>query len=106
MGAKIAAIDNNINSPDFKVADISLAEFGRKEIAIAEGEMPALMAIREKYKPSQPLSGARHSTPSKDDQTSILPYSGPQDEGCQSSSLTADSPQRPENKNELLSKMA
>ena len=59
MGAKIAAIDNNSNSPDFKVADISLAEYGRKEIAIAESEMPALMAIREKYKPSQPLSGAR-----------------------------------------------
>ncbi len=59
MGAKIVAIDNNSNSPDFKVADISLAEFGRKEIAIAESEMPALMAIREKYKSSQPLSGAR-----------------------------------------------
>ena len=37
MGAKIAAIDNNSNSPDFKVADISLAEYGRKEIAIARG---------------------------------------------------------------------
>ena len=44
---------------DFKVADISLAEWGRKEISIAEGEMPALMALREKYKADQPLKGAR-----------------------------------------------
>lgn len=44
---------------DFKVADISLADYGRKEIRIAESEMPALMAIREKYKASQPLKGAR-----------------------------------------------
>ena len=47
MVAKIARIDDNMSSPDFKVADISLAIFGRKEIAIAESEMPALMAIRE-----------------------------------------------------------
>ena len=44
---------------DFVVADISLADFGRKEIAIAETEMPGLMALREKYGPSQPLKGAR-----------------------------------------------
>lgn len=44
---------------DFKVADISLADWGRKEISIAEGEMPALMALREKYKAEQPLKGAR-----------------------------------------------
>src|SRR6266516_2477561 len=44
---------------DYKVADISLAEFGRKEIAIAEKEMPGLMAIREKYAPSKPLTGVR-----------------------------------------------
>ncbi|KAI8093347.1 adenosylhomocysteinase [Halteromyces radiatus] len=43
----------------YKVADISLAAFGRKEIEIAESEMPGLMAIREKYGPSQPLKGAR-----------------------------------------------
>ncbi|ORZ12717.1 adenosylhomocysteinase [Absidia repens] len=43
----------------YKVADISLAAFGRKEIEIAEPEMPGLMAIREKYGPSQPLKGAR-----------------------------------------------
>src|ERR1044072_3951359 len=44
---------------DFKVADISLADFGRKEISIAEKEMPGLMAIREKYAPDKPLAGAR-----------------------------------------------
>jgi adenosylhomocysteinase len=43
----------------FKVADLSLAEWGRKEIAIAEHEMPGLMAIRRKYAPKQPLKGAR-----------------------------------------------
>ena len=42
-----------------KVADISLADWGRKEIEIAETEMPALMALREKYRASQPLKGAR-----------------------------------------------
>ena len=44
---------------DYKVKDISQADFGRKEIAIAEAEMPGLMAIREEYKVSQPLKGAR-----------------------------------------------
>ena len=44
---------------DYKVADISLANWGRAEIAIAETEMPALMAIREKYRAEQPLKGAR-----------------------------------------------
>src|SRR3989440_11173869 len=44
---------------DYKVADISLADFGRKEISIAEKEMPGLMAIREKYAPAQPLAGIR-----------------------------------------------
>jgi adenosylhomocysteinase len=43
----------------YKVKDISLAEFGRKEIAIAENEMPGLMALREKYGESKPLTGAR-----------------------------------------------
>jgi adenosylhomocysteinase len=46
-------------SPDYHVADISLAEWGRKELRIAEGEMPALMAIREELMASQPLKGAR-----------------------------------------------
>jgi len=44
---------------DFKVKDISLADFGRKEISIAEKEMPGLMAIREKYAPQKPLAGVR-----------------------------------------------
>jgi adenosylhomocysteinase len=44
---------------DYKVADIGLAEWGRKEIAIAEVEMPGLVAIREEYKSEQPLKGAR-----------------------------------------------
>ncbi|MBO8086998.1 MAG: adenosylhomocysteinase [Marichromatium sp.] len=43
---------------DYKVADITLADFGRREIAIAETEMPGLMALREKYGPSKPLAGA------------------------------------------------
>ena len=44
---------------DYKVADISLADFGRREIAIAEREMPGLMAIRDKYASKKPLQGAR-----------------------------------------------
>ncbi len=44
---------------DFKVKDISQAEFGRKEISIAESEMPGLMALREEYKEKKPLKGAR-----------------------------------------------
>ena len=44
---------------DFKVADLSLAEFGRKEIELAEHEMPGLMAIRREYADAQPLKGAR-----------------------------------------------
>ncbi|MBU2864419.1 adenosylhomocysteinase [Reinekea forsetii] len=44
---------------DYKVADISLADWGRKEIAIAESEMPALMALRKKYRAEQPLAGAK-----------------------------------------------
>ncbi|MGA5082523.1 adenosylhomocysteinase [Streptomyces griseoincarnatus] len=44
---------------DFKVADLSLAEFGRKEITLAEHEMPGLMAIREEYADARPLAGAR-----------------------------------------------
>ena len=50
-------IDQNFS--DFKVADISLADWGRKEIIIAETEMPALMALRDKYQTEQPLAGAR-----------------------------------------------
>lgn len=52
-----APIDNL--TPDYKVADISLAEWGAKEIKIAETEMPGLMAIREEYAGQKPLAGAR-----------------------------------------------
>ena len=44
---------------DYKIADIALAEWGRKEIAIAETEMPGLMAVREEYAGQKPLAGAR-----------------------------------------------
>ena len=49
----------NAKAADYKVADMSQANFGRKEIAIAETEMPGLMAIREEYKGKKPLKGAR-----------------------------------------------
>ena len=48
-----------VNFTDYKVADISLAAWGHKEIAIAETEMPGLMALREEYAAQQPLKGAR-----------------------------------------------
>ena len=44
---------------DYKVADIKQADFGRKEIAIAETEMPGLMAVREEFRDKRPLKGAR-----------------------------------------------
>ena len=47
------------STPDFKVADLSLAEFGRKEIRLAEHEMPGLMAMRAEFGDSKPLAGAR-----------------------------------------------
>ena len=53
-----AAIED-IKKPDYHVADLSLADFGRREIAIAETEMPGLMDVREEYRASQPLQGAR-----------------------------------------------
>jgi len=46
-------------SPDYKVADIGLADWGRKELNIAETEMPGLMALREQYGTEKPLKGAR-----------------------------------------------
>jgi adenosylhomocysteinase len=52
----IVAVEKKL---DYKVADISLAEFGRKEIEIAEKEMPGLMSVRQKFGPSKPLKGAR-----------------------------------------------
>jgi len=49
----------NATFTDYKIADISLADWGRKEIDIAEGEMPALMALRRKYRDAKPLADAR-----------------------------------------------
>ena len=53
------AVQKPVSFTDFKVADISLAPWGRREIAIAETEMPGLMAIRQEYAARQPLKGAR-----------------------------------------------
>jgi len=53
--------NQNLNTQDYLVADINQADFGRKEIAIAETEMPGLMAIREEYAKEKPLKGARIS---------------------------------------------
>src|SRR5262245_6225881 len=59
----IQAVSKQAKAPakptNFKVADLSLAEWGRKEIEIAQHEMPGLMAIRREYGPSKPLQGAR-----------------------------------------------
>ncbi|MFC3092620.1 adenosylhomocysteinase [Alteromonas sediminis] len=58
--AKNDTVTNSVLSTgDYKVADIALADYGRKELTIAESEMPALMAIRAKYKDEQPLAGAK-----------------------------------------------
>jgi adenosylhomocysteinase len=57
--AKMPASKASAARPDYVIADLGLAEWGRKEIAIAEHEMPGLMAIRRKYAPLQPLKGAR-----------------------------------------------
>jgi adenosylhomocysteinase len=51
--------DNKLNTQNYIIADINLADFGRKEISIAEHEMPGLMAIREEYAKSKPLMGAK-----------------------------------------------
>jgi adenosylhomocysteinase len=53
------AVANPVSGNDFRIADIKLADWGRKEINIAEGEMPGLMAIRREYQATQPLRGAR-----------------------------------------------
>lgn len=51
--------NNKLNNQDYKIKDLSLADWGRKEISIAETEMPGLMALRTEYKGKQPLKGAR-----------------------------------------------
>src|SRR5512132_1763685 len=53
------AVTHTKSFTDFEVADLALADWGRKEIAIAETEMPGLMAIREEYARQRPLAGAR-----------------------------------------------
>jgi adenosylhomocysteinase len=53
------AVEETVSAPSYKVADLSLADWGRKELTIAEAEMPGLMAIRAKYAPLQPLKGVR-----------------------------------------------
>ncbi|TDC27502.1 adenosylhomocysteinase [Micromonospora sp. 15K316] len=58
-GTPSEARPNTVAGGDYKVADLSLAEFGRKEIRLAEHEMPGLMAIRSEYAAAQPLAGAR-----------------------------------------------
>src|SRR6478735_1079193 len=57
--AEMIEQDNATDRPPFKVADLSLADFGRKEIRLAEQEMPGLMSIRDEYKGKFPLRGAR-----------------------------------------------
>ena len=55
----MSAVLKNKDFTDFKVADLGLADWGRKEIRIAETEMPGLMAIRKEFAATQPLRGAR-----------------------------------------------
>jgi adenosylhomocysteinase len=57
--AKLARTGNGAPKQDFKVKDLSLAEWGRKTIQVSEQEMPGLMSIRKKYAPSKPLKGVR-----------------------------------------------
>jgi adenosylhomocysteinase len=59
MTAIARSVTPDVSKKDFRVADLSLADWGRKEIAIAETEMPGLMAIRDEFVPTQPLRGAR-----------------------------------------------
>ncbi|MBT4210677.1 MAG: adenosylhomocysteinase, partial [Porticoccaceae bacterium] len=59
MTAVVQNVDSSKGFDDYKVADMSLADWGKKEISIAESEMPALMALREKYRVEQPLADAR-----------------------------------------------
>jgi adenosylhomocysteinase len=59
MEPTVNAVLKPLHTDQYAVADLSLADWGRKEIRIAESEMPALMAIRAEYAKSQPLKGAR-----------------------------------------------
>jgi adenosylhomocysteinase len=59
MSTAAATPINDVAKNDYKVADISLADFGRREITLAEAEMPALMTLRKKYAAERPLAGAK-----------------------------------------------
>ena len=59
QAARVAANGNGKGRKDYYVKDITLAEFGRKEISVAEQEMPGLMSVREKYGTEKPLKGVR-----------------------------------------------
>src|SRR3954463_12512437 len=59
MSSPTSFAPGRVTSMDFKVADLASADFGRTEIQLAEHEMPGLMAMRERYGESKPLSGAR-----------------------------------------------
>ena len=59
MTSTLSARPKTVAEGDFKVADLSLAAFGRKEIQLAEHEMPGLMALRREFGDAQPLRGAR-----------------------------------------------
>ena len=59
LASPAAGANGNGNKQDFKVKDLSLAEWGRKTIDVSEQEMPGLMSIRKKYAPSKPLKGVR-----------------------------------------------
>ena len=59
MVAVVSSKTTLTDSSDYVVADLGLAEFGRKELKIAETEMPGLMALRDKYGSDKPLRGAR-----------------------------------------------
>jgi len=56
---EIKMSNQTLNNNDYKVADIGLADYGRKEVELAESEMPALMALRSRYEGEQPLAGAK-----------------------------------------------
>src|SRR6478736_4037507 len=60
-GKRTVATNGKARGNDYKVKDISLADWGRKEISVAEQEMPGLMAVREKYGTQKPLNGVRLS---------------------------------------------
>ena len=66
MNAVLKPLHSNATLPDHVVADLSLAAWGRKEIKIAETEMPGMMAIREEFAKSQPLN-VDHIEPSEGD---------------------------------------